>query len=116
MARPSKNTVSSGNPNWDAAQDDNFEAIFNAPFPVHEHTGDESDLESTFPAAAHDRCMVWVDHTTLGWVLYMSDGTSWNIKHAEAPTAVADIGSPSGTAETKLNELMGVLRAFGFIS
>jgi len=77
MGRPTKNDVDSGIQNWHQKIDDNDEAILNAPFPIHEHTGDETDLQSTFAAAAYDRCFVWVDHTTLGWTLYWSDGTNW---------------------------------------
>lgn len=79
MARPTKLDINSGIQGWDGKIDDNDEAIFNAPFPIHEHTGDQTDLESTFPAASYDRCMVWVDHTALGWTLYVSDGSSWVI-------------------------------------
>ena len=64
MARPTKNNIDSGIQGWDGKIDDNDEALFNAPIPIHEHTGDESDIQATFPAAAHDRCLVWIDHTT----------------------------------------------------
>jgi hypothetical protein len=77
MARPIKNDIDSGIQNWDGKIDDNDEALFNAPLPVHEHTGDETDIASTFSAAAYDRCVVWVDHTVLGWVLMYSDGSNW---------------------------------------
>jgi len=78
MARPTKNDIDSGIQGWDAKMDDNDEVILNAPIPIHEHTGDETDLESTFAAASYDRCHVMVDDTSVGWSLYVSDGTAWN--------------------------------------
>ena len=79
MTRPTKNDIDSGIQGWDGKIDDNDDALFNAPLPIHEHTGDETDIEATFPAAAHDRCLVWINHTVLGFTLYISDGTSWLI-------------------------------------
>jgi hypothetical protein len=77
MARPTHAGILSGTQGWDGDIDDNFDIAFDAPYPVHEHTGDESDLNATFAASSHDRCLVWVDHTTLGWTLYWSDGSNW---------------------------------------
>lgn len=82
MARPTKNDIDSGIQGWDGKIDDNDEVILNAPLPIHEHTGDESDLEATFPAASFDRCFVWVNHTVIGWVLYVSTGLDWEIDDA----------------------------------
>ncbi len=97
MARPSKNDIDSGIQNWDGKMDDNDEALMNAPIPIHEHTGDETDLASTFAAAAYDRCMVWVDDTSEGWSLYVSDGTAWNRMLAvEAIPTIVDITDNSG--------------------
>ena len=79
MARPTKNDIDSGIQNWDGKIDDNDEALFNAPLPIHEHTGDETDLQATFAAASYDRCLVWVNHTVHGWVLMTSDGTTWQV-------------------------------------
>lgn len=84
MARPTKNDIDSGIQGWDGKIDDNDEAVFNTPIPIHEHTGDESDIASTFSAAAYDRCLVWVDHTVMGWTLYWSDGTIWS-PYAKGP-------------------------------
>lgn len=77
MSRPLRTTIASGTQAWDGRMDDNLIKVFDQPIPVHEHTGDETDLEATFPAAAYDRCAVWVDHTTEGFTLYVSDGTNW---------------------------------------
>lgn len=100
MARPTKNDIDSGIQGWDGKMDDNDEALFNAPIPIHEHTGDESDLQSTFAAAAHDRCAVWVDDTSTGWSLYVSDGTNWNrmLSVDSIPTVVQLTDGGGGTA------------------
>lgn len=109
MARPGKNDIDSGIQGWDGKIDDNDEALFNAPIPIHEHTGDESDLESTFAAAAHDRCAVWVDHTTLGWSLYVSDGTNWVrlLAAAQRPTIVDLTNSTGGTGNDTVAAVSG---------
>jgi hypothetical protein len=58
--------------------DDNFKEIFDQPFPIHEATLlTEANVASTFAPAAYDRCLVWVNHTVYGKVLYASDGTQW---------------------------------------
>lgn len=79
MARPTKNDIDSGIQGWDGKIDDNFEVLFNGPLPIHFHVGDETDLEATFPAAAFEACIVWVDDTVLGTVLYVSNGTEWTV-------------------------------------
>lgn len=109
MARPSKNDIDSGIQNWDGKIDDNDEALFNAPIPIHEHTGDETDLASTFAAASYDRCAVWVDHTTLGWSLYVSDGTNWvrMMSPANRPTIVDLTNSTGGTGNDTVAAVSG---------
>ncbi len=98
MARPTKNDIDSGIQNWDGKMDDNDEALFNAPIPIHEHIGDESDLASTFAAASFDRCHVMVNHTTLGWSLYVSDGTNWHrIWSVSTIATVAALTNSNGT-------------------
>lgn len=98
MARPTKNDIDSGIQGWDGKMDDNDEVILNAPFPMHEHTGDESDIQATFPAASYDRSHVMVNHTTLGWSLYVSDGTAWNrIWSVTTIATIAALTSAFGT-------------------
>lgn len=97
MARPLKNDIDSGIQNWDGKIDDNDEVILNGPFPIHQHVGDETDLEATFAAALYDRCFVWVNHTVIGWTLYVSTGTIWEIDDARIhpfsnPTATLTMG------------------------
>lgn len=77
MARPSRDPIQSGTNGWDATLNDNLIKLFDGPLAIHEHTGDESDLASTFAAASYDNCLVWVDHTVSGWTLYHSDGSTW---------------------------------------
>jgi len=98
MARPSKNDIDSGIQGWDGKMDDNDEALFNAPLPIHEHTGDESDVATDFPPGSYDRCMVWVDHTTLGWSLYVSDGSAWNrLLSVDSIATIAQLTNSNGT-------------------
>lgn len=115
MAKPSRTNIDSGSQNnWDTITNDNFAKLYDAPIPVYLHTGDESNLESTFPAAAHEECLVWVDHTTLGRVLYASDGTTWEIYGGQQMPAQADAaGWSDATAQADFNALLAKLRAAG---
>ena len=78
MARPALTTIVSQTAGWDAFVSGNFSKLASAPIPIYESASlTEANLQATFPAAAHDRCMVWVNHSTLGYVLYQSDGAAW---------------------------------------
>jgi len=107
MVRPIKNDIDSGIQSWDGKIDDNDEALFNGPMPIHEHSGDETDLAGTFAAAAFDRCAVMVDDTTYGWSMFVSDGTSWNrILNVETISTIVDItDSSGGTANDTISEI-----------
>lgn len=73
MAKPSRDEIQNGLNGWDATVNNNFIRIFDRPFPVFLHTGDQTDLEASFPAASHEECVVMVDHTVLGIVPYVVD-------------------------------------------
>ncbi len=84
MSRPTLTppTIQTGMENWDAEVQDGFDAVRDTlagptPMPVPEHSGDESDLDATFPPAQYDRCLVMVNHSVSGWSLYMSTGAAW---------------------------------------
>ena len=96
MARPTWNDIESEEQSWDADIQDNFENLSDRPWPVYEHAGDESDLASTFTANLYDRCMVMVNHTTLGWSIYFSDGTNWVRTGVLGATAVVALTDNSG--------------------
>lgn len=116
MARPTRIAILNGNQGWDGSLETNLQNVFDRPFPTDEHSGDESDLESTFPAASYDRCSIWVNHSTLGWSLYVSDGTAWVRMQRAASPAIVDIPGASTDAENKINELLGILRDHGIVS
>lgn len=73
MAKPSRDAIQNGLNGWDSTVDNNFIRLFDRPPPIFLHTGDESDIESSFPAASHEECIVVVDHTVLGLQLYIVD-------------------------------------------
>lgn len=108
MARPTKNDINSGNQGWDGEMDDNDEVLFNGPFPMHQHTGNESDLASTYPANQYDRCWIMVNHSTLGWTYYVSDGTNWQLEGRLTATAITALtDSTGGTANDTLVAISG---------
>jgi hypothetical protein len=104
MSRPIHVPLNNGNQGWDSTVNDNFTQAFSAPFPIDEHAGDESNLQSTFAAAAYDRCLIWVDHTVLGWTLYFSDGANWAPYSSEkrAATAITTTAALAGTERVVL--------------
>ncbi len=79
MTRPATVPINSGNQGWDGDMDDNFDVVANAPLPIHEDAAITTlaALQTAFPAAAHDRCFIWINLTTYGYTLCWSNGTSW---------------------------------------
>ena len=77
MARPTFGRITSGVQGWDSTINNNRDILSNGPFPLYQHTGDETDLDTAFPANLHDRCILWVNNSSTGWEIYASDGTSW---------------------------------------
>jgi len=78
MSRPLNIPIDDGVNDWDALINDDLEIILNGPLPIHESASlTESNLQSTFPAAQYDRCLVWVNHSVVGYTPYWSDGTAW---------------------------------------
>lgn len=79
MSKPTRIVVQNGLNGWDADVNSNHQLTLDAPFPLFKHAGDQTDLQSAFPAASHDDCFVWVTHTVLGLTLYHSEGGTWRI-------------------------------------
>ena len=78
MSRPTRIEIGSGTNDWDALVNDNLEFALDGPFPIHEDAAlTEATVQATFPAASYDRCLVWVNHTVVGYTLYWSNGTAW---------------------------------------
>lgn len=73
MAKPTRDTIQNGLNGWDSTINNNFIKTMDGPLPVFLHTGDQTDIEASFPAASHNECMVMVDHTVLGMTLYVVD-------------------------------------------
>ena len=94
MTRPTLTPVTSGAQGWDGFIDDNFDVLADAPLPVKERSDITSlaSLETAYPAAAHDRCIIWINLTTFGYTLCWSNGTSWipygNEKRPKTESAV----------------------------
>ena len=86
MSRPLRIPVDNGVNSWDSLLNDNLIELFDAPLPIHTSASlTESNVQSTFPAASFDRCLVWVNHSVVGYTLYWSDGTAWIPMSARLP-------------------------------
>lgn len=79
MARPTRKPIDAGISAWDSPLNDDFIQVYDGPLPIHVHTGDQTDLAATFPPASYDQCFAVVNHTTLGFLLYFSDGVAWQV-------------------------------------
>lgn len=97
MARPTRSLIQNGQQAWDSDVNNNFISLFDEPIPLPAHTGDESDIASTYAAASYAQCHIWVNHTTRGWTLYYSNGTSWlpfggslNVRSSSSATITVD--------------------------
>lgn len=92
MTRPLKTAVPSGVEGWDSELNDSLDTLFDGPLPPHEwpSTGTKTlaELETQYPAASFDRCLVNLNETTRGWVMCWSNGTAWRVVSNE-PAAVA---------------------------
>lgn len=73
MPKPTRDNIQNSLNGWDATINNNFIKTMDGPLPVFLHTGDETDIESSFPAASHNECLVMVDHTVVGMSLYVVD-------------------------------------------
>lgn len=94
MARPLKLDIDSGMQNWDGKIDDNFEVLFDGPIPFHASASlTEANLQSTFPAASYERCVVWVNHSVFSYLLYFSDGTNWRPYGTDTRITTAHTGA-----------------------
>ncbi len=77
MARPVIPTIDADLEGWDGPINDFALIARDKPFPIALLVGTEAVLEATFPAAQYAQCLINVNHTTLGWTLYYSTGTTW---------------------------------------
>ena len=78
MSRPLRIPIDAGVNDWQALINDDLEILFDGPLPPHADAAlTEANVQSNFPAAQYDRCLVWVNHSVVGYTLYWSDGTAW---------------------------------------
>ena len=73
MAKPSRDNIQNGNVGWDASVNNNFIRLFDQPAPIFLHSGDESDLATSFNPNNFEECIVIVDHTVVGLTPYIVD-------------------------------------------
>lgn len=108
MARPTLTDIDQLEA-WDAAINDNNTKISEQPFPIHESASlTEANVTATFPPSAYDRCLVWVNHTVIGYTLYESDGTRWRPYQPKKP-----IRSDSGSITLNPQDVFGVYTGTG---
>jgi hypothetical protein len=104
MARPTRLVIASGIAAWDADTDENFDIIAGAPFPMVQEAN-TTDLATNFPADEYDDCFALVDD-----VIYISNGTSWEVYRQSANVADSTATTVSEMA-TDFNELLAALQS-----
>ncbi len=123
MSRPSwtPTPLVSTQQGWDAPLNDTLTAaratVLQGPFPVFEYsTGatPETGIAGAFPPGLYDRCVAMVLHSTLGWVLMYSDGTTWRV-HGRAANQVDSVAVSAAALVVDFNSLLAKLRAGGVL-
>lgn len=116
MSRPTFVKPTAATEGWDGEISDDIDILLTKPWPIYEHVGTEANLASTFPANQYDRCVVWVNHSTMGWILYHSNGTTW----VQLPRQAAAQGDSTATTvadlKTDFNALLAKMRASGTLA
>lgn len=101
MAKPTFQGIASGMEGWDVEVSNNFSILQDGPVPIFESAGDETTLATDHPPGLYDRCMIFVNHSTKGWLLYFSNGSTWIVigKAASSITkfTISTGGSPGDT-------------------
>ncbi len=99
MSRPTRRVITSGVAAWDADVDENFNKVFNAPFPMYQ-VDDVGDLPS---AGSYESCFALVEDT-----LYISNGSSWE---PDENVAANVLDSTATTAPEMVSDFNGLLSA-----
>lgn len=99
MSRPVPVGVSAGLEAWDAELQKDLDIIFESPIPLYEHNNTLADLTTNYPPGNYDRCLCFVNDTTVGWALAISDGTNWILQGQQAvdPSDLSGTTGGSGT-------------------
>lgn len=77
MSRPVLPTINIGAQGWGPPTVQALGQVYNTPYPVPRHSGTEADLETAYPSALYDECVVWVNHSLIGWTLYYATDGAW---------------------------------------
>jgi len=112
MTRPIPPTVTPGDENWDAPMAQNLELMFERPQPLHDETS-IANLEAAYPAASNDGCVAVVDDATLGWILVISDGTSYVPIGKQVAFQADSTATTVSDLKNDFNALMAKMQASG---
>ncbi len=120
MARPTKVEVESGIEGWDEEFNENLVTLFETPYPAPRYPSDWAttktiaQLETAYPAAQYEECIIFLKHAGVGAILMISNGTKWvpvqkalveSAASAAGAVAVdADALGHGGTLRTSLTE------------
>lgn len=104
MPRPTSIPINDGVNDWDALINDDLDIILNGPLPIHANASlTESNVAATFPPGSYDRCLVWVNHSIVGYLLYWSDGTTWiPSTQGRMPTRSLSSTTTQGAADVRV--------------
>lgn len=87
---------------WDDEINANNAVLRDGAMPIYKHTGNESNLPT---ASNFAECLLLVNHTTLGIVLYHSTGSAWRLHGYQAATVTALTDSIGGSVNATLSAI-----------
>lgn len=99
MTKPALQDISASLEGWDDEINANNGVLRDAAMPIYKHTGNESDMPA---ASSYAECLLLVNHSTLGIVLYHSTGSAWRLHGYQASTVTALTDSISGSVASTL--------------
>lgn len=118
MSRPTFNPVPLVNAQegWDADVNDNFdqtkEVFHDGPLPLKEY----ATIGALPDPTLYDRCAAIVNDGTAGWVIVISNGTSWVIVGKQAAAQIDSTAVAVAGIVADFNALLAKLRTSGVLA
>lgn len=101
---------------WDGPVSDNFDALktllIDGPFPLKEYA-----IADTLPTASnYDRCIAARENATAGWLIALSNGTTFRLIPVQAAAQTDSVAATVADLRTDFNALLAKLRTAGTIA
>lgn len=112
MARPSPTTIQSTLEAWDADVTNNFNLVFAGPLPLVVYAN-----FAAIPAANQfDQCLVSFNDATAGWIMALSNGTTFRKVGVQAAAEADSTATTVANLKNDFNSLLAKLRTAGLLA